>query len=165
MVLVLGNYLLGTLCLVANQSLELLIRFLSATRERLFLGISYDSLANFVAHGQLLVVLLLYGLLLFFFYKKTTLRIKIPEDPVIRGGLYLVVVPLAITSVLMAFLVALFGIGVFDPQVLQQIVTPFTNNPALLSVFGLFPVWILLHGLITVILTCEVSLSFKSESL
>lgn len=44
----LGNYILATLCLAANQSLDVLTQFLMTTPNLEILNISYENIVNFI---------------------------------------------------------------------------------------------------------------------
>lgn len=46
--IILGNYILATLCLAANQSLDLLVQFLSMTPTLKILGLSYEKISSFL---------------------------------------------------------------------------------------------------------------------
>lgn len=59
--IILGNYILGTICFALVECFDLLYTFLLQRSGEVFLGVSMDTWASFVANGDATFVLLFYG--------------------------------------------------------------------------------------------------------
>ena len=57
---ILGNYILGTLCLAANQSLGILIHFLQVSTLPSIAGFAPKELAEMLSTGSVAIIVILY---------------------------------------------------------------------------------------------------------
>lgn len=159
----LGNYILATLCLAANQSLDLLTQFLMTTPTLKILTFSYNDIATFIAGGKTSIVLILYLLLLFLMYQKSRIRITLPSDEILQKTFSLFLVPLTVVSLILTLEIVILGMNSLNPTSLQTLARSFTDNYYIIQFVVLTPVWILLHGLATVIITSEIKMSIKTD--
>ncbi|MDD3263113.1 MAG: hypothetical protein PHR61_04705 [Candidatus Absconditabacteria bacterium] len=159
----LGNYILATLCLAANQSLDVLVQFLMTTPNLEILNISYENIANFVIAGKTSIVLILYLLLLFLMYQKSRIRITLPGDEILQKTFSLFLVPLTVISLILTLEIVILGMNSLSPSSLETMARSFTNNYYIINFIVLTPVWILLHGLATVLITTEIKMSIKTD--
>lgn len=159
----LGNYILATLCLAANQSLDVLVQFLMITPNLEILNISYENIANFVVAGKTSIVLILYLLLLFLMYQKSRIRITLPGDEILQKTFSLFLVPLTVISLILTLEIVVLGMNSLSPSSLETMARSFTNNYYIINFIVLTPVWILLHGLATVLITTEIKMSIKTD--
>ena len=161
--IILGNYVLSGICLAATQSLDILVKFLQQTPDVKFFGLSYLNFADFLISGQTTIILALYIALLLLIYHKSKIRISIPEDEIIKKALYIVLVPLTILSVILTLQIAIMWINVINVSALQALADSLTKNPSLYLFITLTPVWILIHGLATVLITSEIKITIKTD--
>lgn len=160
--IVLWNYILGSICLAVSQSLQLLINFLNTSPELKFAGFTYKSLWLFFADGKTTIVLIVYVILLVVIYKNSKIHIYIPEDPAVQKWLFVVFVPLTVLSMILTLQIAIMGVNFINTDQLQLIANELTKTPALYTFLTMTPVWILLHGLVTVIITSEMKIGLKT---
>jgi len=159
----LGNYILATLCLAANQSLDVLVQFLMITPNLEILNISYENIANFIVAGKTSIVLILYLLLLFLMYQKSRIRITLPGDEILQKTFSLFLVPLTVISLILTLEIVILGMNSLNPDSLETLARSFTNNYYIINFIVLTPVWIFLHGLATVLITTEIKMSIKTD--
>jgi len=159
----LWNYILATLCLAANQSLDVLVQFLVRTPASKILSISYDNLANFVTSGKTSIVLILYLLLLFLMYQKSKIRITLPSDEILQKTFSLFLVPLTVISIILTLEIVVLGMNSLNPSSLEILARWFTNNYYIINFVVLTPVWVFLHWLATVLITSEIKMSIKTD--
>ncbi len=161
--IILGNYILGILCLAANQSITILITFLESTPTLKALGFTYQDLATFLQNGKITIVLVLYILFLLLLYSKSKIRISLPDDEILKKSLYIILVPLCVTSIILTFEIVLMGINSIDTQSLQKLAFSLTTNDYLYQFITLTPLWILIHGVATVLITSEIKMNIKTD--
>jgi hypothetical protein len=77
--------------------------------------------------------------------------------------LYLVLVPLTVLSVILTLQIAIMWINVINISALQAFADWITKNPSLSLFITLTPVWILIHGLATVLITSEIKITIKTD--
>ena len=161
--IILGNYVLSGICLAATQSLDILVKFLQQPPDTKFFGLSFSNFADFIANGQTTIILVLYIALLLLIYHKSKIRISIPEDEIIKKALYLILVPLTVLSVILTLQIAIMWINVINISALQALAEWITKNPSLYMFITLTPVWILIHGLATILITSEIKITIKTD--
>ncbi len=159
----LGNYILATLCLAANQSLDVLVQFLTSTPTLKILTFSYNDIASFVTWGKTSIVLIFYLLLLFLMYQKSRIRISLPSDEILQKTFSLFLVPLTVISVILTLEIVILGMNSLNPSALDILARSFTTNYYIVQFIVLTPVWIFLHGLATVLITTEIKMSIKTD--
>ncbi|AHB41787.1 hypothetical protein P148_SR1C00001G1007 [candidate division SR1 bacterium RAAC1_SR1_1] len=159
----LGNYILATLCLAANQSLDILIQFLITTPTLKILTFSYNDIATFITGGKTSIVLILYLILLFLMYQKSKIRITMPNDEILQKTFSLFLVPLTVISFILTLEIVILGMNSLNPASLETLARGFTSNYYIIQFIVLTPVWILLHGLATVLITSEIKMSIKTD--
>lgn len=159
----LGNYILATLCLAANQSLDILVNFLATTPTLKILTFSYTDIANFISSWKTSIVLILYLVFLFLMYQKSKIRITMPNDEILQKTFSLFLVPLTVISFILTLEIVILGMNSLSPTSLQTMASSFTNNNYIIQFIVLTPVWILLHGLATVLITTEIKMSIKTD--
>lgn len=150
--IVMGNYLLSSICLAASNSIDSLISRLAANSEsRGILGISFSRFESFMSDGKTIMVLLLYIGLLFVLFKRSKLSIRLPDDDLTQKVLMVVMVPLTVISMVLALQIAVLGMKIVDVDQLQDFASVFSKSGTFLYTFVILtPLWMLLHGLITV---------------
>jgi len=108
---ILGNYILSSICLAATQSLALLVDFLNKTPDLKFAGISYDALGRFLLNGNTTIVLIIYITLLVVIYRTSKIHITLPSDDALKKMLHLIFVPLTVISIILTLQIALLGLN------------------------------------------------------
>ncbi|MEI7563804.1 MAG: hypothetical protein WCJ39_09605 [bacterium] len=160
---ILGNYILSSICLAASQSLDILNTSLQATPEATFAGLKYASIQSFLANGQTTIILIIYILLLLLIYKNSKIHIVLPSDDVSQKLLQFFLVPLSVISMIFTLQIVLMGVQFINVQNIQSMLTFVSSNPYIIKFFSLTPVWLLLHGIATIIITSEFKISIKTD--
>lgn len=161
--IILGNYILATLCLAANQSLDLLVQFLSMTPNLKTLGLSYEKISSFLVQWKMSIVLILYLLLLFLMYHKSKIRITFPSDEILKKTFSLFLVPLTVISFVLTLEIVVLGMNSLNPTNLDLLARSFTNNIYIIQFVVFTPLWIFIHWLATVLITSEIKMSIKTD--
>jgi len=161
--IILGNYILSSICLAAGQSISLLVETMKKTPELSFMGFSYDKIANFLNDGNMTIVLIIYIVLLFVIYKTSKIRIGLPNDEAIRKMLQLIFVPLTVISMILTLQIAILGINGINIAAISNVAQMVANNTYMFQFVSLTPVWILLHGIVTILITSEFKISVKTD--
>ena len=160
--IILGNYILSTICIAASQSIGLLVDFLNKTPDLKFAGFSYNSLATFFADGKTTIVLIIYVILLVVVYKNSSIKISVPTDQWTQKLLFIFLVPLTVISMILALQIVIMWVNVINVDQIQAIAWSFSNNVAIYKFIALTPVWLLLHGLATILITSEMKVGIKT---
>ena len=105
------------------------------------------------------IILILYVVLVVLVFKKSKITINLPMDEASKKMMQIVFVPLTIVSILLTLQIALMGMDVTNLQSLTWLGTTISTNPYVMIYFSLTPVWILLHGIVTIFLTSEMKVS------
>jgi len=160
--IVLGNYILWSICLAASQSIDVLVNFFASNPELKFAGITHKNLWVFFADGKMTIVLVLYIALLVVIYKTSKIYVHLPEDPALNKWLYVLFVPLTVLSMILTLQIAIMWINGVSVWQLQLLGKWFSNNPGIYTFLTMTPVWILLHGLATILITSEFKIGLKT---
>ena len=161
--IILGNYILATLCLAANQSLDLLVQFLSMTPTLKILGLSYEKISSFLVQWKMSIVLIFYLLLLFLMYHKSKIRISFPTDEILKKTFSLFLVPLTVISIILTLEIVILGMNSLNPTNLELLAREFTNNMYIIRFVVFTPLWLFIHWLATVLITSEIKMSIKTD--
>jgi hypothetical protein len=121
------------------------------------------TLANFFSNGKTTIVLILYILLIVLVYKKSKIHISLPMDEASRKMTQIIFVPLTVISIVLTLQIALMGMEVTNLQSLTWLGGTISTNPYVMMYFSLTPVWILLHGIVTIFLTSELKVSAQTD--
>ena len=121
------------------------------------------TLANFFTNGKMTIVLILYILLIVLVYKKSKIHISLPMDEASRKMTQIIFVPLTVISIILTLQIALMGMEVTNIQSLSRLGETISTNPYIIMYFSLTPVWILLHGIVTIFLTSEMKVSTQTD--
>lgn len=157
----LGNYILAIICLAANQSLDILTEFLMRFSTLTILNISYESISNFIIGGKTSIVLILYLILLLLLFQKSKIRTILPNDEILKKTFSLFLVPMTVISLILTLEIVILWINSLNPIALDVLARSFTDNYYIIQFIVLTPVWVLLHWLLTVLLTTEIKFSMK----
>ena len=129
------------------------------------MGMSYKTIASFFTNGSTTIILILYVILLVLIYKKSKIRIIVPMDEASKKMLQIILVPLTVISMVLTLQIALMGINVTNIVSIQNLATIISTNPYIVKFISLTPVWILLHGIVTIIITSEFKISIKTDEI
>lgn len=161
--IILGNYILSSICLAASQSINLAVEALKKTPELSVIGFSHDKLANFLNDGNMTIVLILYAILLVVVFRTSKIKISLPDDEAIKKMLMIIFVPLTIISMILTLQIAILGINGISINALSNIAEAVANNPYIFQFVTLTPVWILLHGIVTILITSEFKIHVQTD--
>jgi hypothetical protein len=75
----------------------------------------------------------------------------------------IIFVPLTVISIILTLQIALMGMEVTNIQSLSWLGETISTNPYIIMYFSLTPVWILLHGIVTIFLTSELKVSAQTD--
>jgi hypothetical protein len=161
--IILGNYILGTICFSVSLGIDNLIVYLQGLGDQRFAWFAATWRATFFANWHATIVLLLYILLLFVLYKKSTISIRLPSDSVIQKTLYIFFIPLALTSVILTLYILLRGSGIISPAVLADWSASSSLLTLVAHIFSLTPLWIAVHGIATLLITAEIPMRVETD--
>jgi len=161
--IILGNYILGTICFSVSIGIDSLIIYLQGLGDQRFAWFASTGWATFFDNGHATIVLLLYLILLFILYKKSTISIRLPSDGVIQKMLYLVFIPLALTSVILTLYILLWGSGIVSPAILAAWAESSSLLTLISQIFSLTPLWIAIHGIATLLITAEIPMRVETD--
>ena len=108
--ILLGNYILSSICLAASQSIQLAITTLNKTPDLKLMGIAYPKVASFLQNGSMTIILILYIILLVVVYKTSKIKISLPDDEAIKKMLQILFIPLTVISMVLSLQIAILGI-------------------------------------------------------
>jgi len=161
--IILGNYILGTICFSVGIGIDNLIIYLQWLGDQRFAWFAATWWSTFLDNGHATIILLLYLILLFILYKKSTISIRLPSDGVIQKMLYLVFVPLALTSVILTLYILLWGSGIISLAILTEWSASNSFLTVVSQIFSLTPLWIALHGIATLLITAEIPMRMETD--
>ncbi len=161
--IVLGNYILTSICLAASQSLKLATNWMEKNPNLETLGIGNTKFANFLHNGETTIIMGIYIILLVIVYRTSKIRIRLPNDEAIKKMLQLIFVPLTIISMVLTLQIVLLGMDGITITSVGQIAETVANNPYMFQFVSLTPVRILLHGLLTIFITSEFKVKVDTD--
>jgi len=161
--IILWNYILGILCLAANQSINILVNFLNTTPYSKIIWIQFGNISTFLADSKMWIVLVLYILFLLLLYYKSKIRVNLSDDEILKRSIYLILVPLCVMSIILTLEIVILGIDSINLQILQKLANWLTTNVYLHGFITMTPVWILIHGIATVLITTEIKMNIKTD--
>gem|GEM_PF-1895550 len=109
--IILGNYILTSICLAASQSINLAVETMKKTPDLTFMGFGYDKVANFLNNGSMTIILIMYVILLVIVYRTSKIRIVLPADEALKKMLQLIFVPLTVISMVLTLQIVLLGMN------------------------------------------------------
>ena len=160
---ILGNYILSSICLAASQSINLAIEAMKKTPDLTFMGFWYDKVANFLSNGSMTIVLILYIVLLILIFKTSKIKISLPDDEALKKMLQIIFVPLTVISMVLTLQIAILGINGINVSAITSIANAVANNPYMFQFVSLTPVRILLHGIVTILITSEFKVRVQTD--
>lgn len=161
--IILGNYILSSVCLAASQSMNLAVEAMRKTPDLSLMGFSYDKVANFLSNGNMTIVLILYIILLIVIFRTSKIKISLPDDEAIKKMLMLLFVPLTVISMILTLQIAILGINGISITALSIIAKTVANNPYMFQFVSLTPVRLLLHGIVTILITSEFKVRVETD--
>ncbi len=160
---ILGNYILSSICLAASQSITLAVQIMLKTPDLKFMGFTYDKIAKFLDNWSMTIILIAYIILLFIIYRSSKIRIALPGDEAIKKMLQILFVPLTVISMVLTLQIVILGMSGININSISGIASAVTNNPYMYQFISLTPVWMLLHGIITILITSEFKVSVQTD--
>lgn len=161
--IILGNYILSSICLAASQSINLAVEYMTKTPELKFMGFTYEKVANFLNNGNMTIVLIIYIVLLIVIFRTSKIKIGLPDDEAIKKMLQIVFVPLTVISMVLTLQIAILGINGINVAGIASIAKTVANNPYIFQFVSLTPVRILLHGIVTILITSEFKVRVQTD--
>ncbi len=156
--LLLGNYIITGIVFAMGFALEGLLVYLG-NHEVTLLWFDATSLSTLVNNGKLTLQVAAYGLGLFFWYQHGTINIQTPHDEVKRKGLLLLIVPLCVLGVLLSLGIILLWNHITDLVRIQKMIP---DNSQIQAIIFNIPVWIMLHGMVTFLISLDIKFLKKS---
>lgn len=161
--IILGNYILSSICLAAWQSINLAVEAMKKTPELTFMGFWYDKVANFLSNGNMTIVLILYVVLLVIIFRTSKIKISLPDDEALKKMLQIIFVPLTVISMVLTLQIAILGMNGINVSAISSIANAVANNPYMFQFVSLTPVRILLHGIVTILITSEFKVRVQTD--
>jgi len=109
------------------------------------------------------IVLILYVVLLFVIFRTSKIRIGLPNDEAMRKMLQIIFVPLTVISMILTLQIAILGINGINISAISEIAQTVANNPYMFQFVSLTPVRILLHGIVTILITSEFKVRVQTD--
>jgi len=160
---ILGNYILSSICLAASQSINLAVDTMKKAPDLTTLWFWNEKFANFLDNGSMTIILILYVMLLVIIYRTSKIKISLPGDEAIKKMLQLIFVPLTVISMVLTLQIVLLGMDGININAISNIATAVANNPYMFKFVSLTPVWILIHGLLTIFITSEFKVRVETD--
>ena len=160
---ILWNYVLWIICMATSQSIDILTNFFNENINLSFFWLWYDTLASFFSSWKVTLVLLLYAVWLVIIYKKSTISIRFPADANIMKAIQILLVPMTVLSMILTLQMAILWINMIDADKLKEIVSHFTTSWYLYDFLRLWPVWLLVHGILTTVISSELKIAVKTS--
>ena len=161
--IVLGNYILSSICLAAGQSIHIAAQYMRTTPELTFMGFGHEKFANFLSDGSTTIILILYIILLIIIFRTSKIKIKLPQDEALKKMLQIVFVPLTVISMVLTLQIVLLGMNGINITAISNLANIVNNNIYMFKFVSLTPVRILLHGLITIFITSEFKIKVETD--
>jgi len=154
---------LSSICLAASQSIVLAVEMMKKTPELTFMGFGYDKVANFLHDGSMTIILIIYVILLVIIFRTSKIKISLPDDEALRKMLQIIFVPLTVISMVLTLQIVILGMNGINVSGIASIASAVANNPYMFQFVSLTPVRILLHGIITIIITSEFRVRVQTD--
>lgn len=161
--IILWNYILSSICLAASQSINLAVETMKKTPDLTFMGFGYDKVANFLNNGSMTIILIVYIILLVVIFRTSKIKIGLPDDEALKKMLQIIFVPLTVISMVLTLQIAILGMDGISITTISSIANAVANNPYMFQFVSLTPVRILLHGIVTILVTSEFKVSVKTD--
>lgn len=161
--IILGNYILSSICLAASQSINLAVEYIKKTPELTFMGFSYTKIANFLGNGSMTIILILYIILLIVIFKTSKIKISLPDDEAIKKMLQILFVPITVISIILTLQIAILGIDGINISTISSIANMVANNIYMFTFVSFTPVRILIHGIVTILITSEFKIRVQTD--
>jgi len=154
---------LSSICLAASQSINLAVETMKKTPDLTFMGFGYDKVANFLNNGSMTIILIVYIILLVVIFRTSKIKIGLPDDEALKKMLQIIFVPLTVISMVLTLQIAILGMDGISITTISSIANAVANNPYMFQFVSLTPVRILLHGIVTILVTSEFKVSVKTD--
>ncbi|MFA7284764.1 MAG: hypothetical protein WC004_02995 [Candidatus Absconditabacterales bacterium] len=151
---VVGNYILGVICLAVNNVISLAINYIN-TMQINNPNASYSQLQTFLVTGKTGIILVFYLILLIILLTKTKIHVETSHMPLPKSGIMAVMVIMTVVSVLLTIAIAVRGIQIIDYAQVVNIAKYFLQYPLLYNLIQYIPLVLLIHGLATLYLISE----------
>jgi phosphoglycerol transferase MdoB-like AlkP superfamily enzyme len=161
--IILGNYILSSICLAAGQSINLAVETMKKTPELTFMGFGYTKVANFLDNGSMTIILILYIILLIVIFRTSKIRISLPDDEALKKMLQIIFVPLTVISMVLTLQIAILGMNGINITAISSVANAVANNPYMFQFVSLTPVRILIHGIVTILITSEFKVRVQTD--
>ena len=107
--LILGNYVIATICLAFGACINTRAAQLLTTPQMMFLKISYQGYANFLQQGQLTFILILFAILVTIVYTSSQINVSTMQGENSEKLYYILLIPFTLLSFIFALYIALSG--------------------------------------------------------
>lgn len=161
--LIVANYILASIGFSISMGIDALITYLESMWSVRFVGITADSWANFFLNGHATIVFLIYILLLIRVYKRSTLSRSVSIHHPLHRTAYVFLVPLTLLSFILTFYILARGSGILSVDILQSRSTSSPIFSVLANILSLFPVWVVIHGLLILLLSVRKTVHFDAD--
>lgn len=163
--IIVHNYLLSAICLATSLSLDIMSYYWSLHLKQIVgFWISREQLIYIIKQGKITFVLALYVIMMIILFAKSKLSITMPTNQHAAVLIKILLIPLTVISALITLSVAILGSTITHIPELRKIAEMFVQNPLLYFFIGLLPVRILIHGVVTIILTADLKIQYSEPS-
>lgn len=153
--IIIWNYLLIVISIWLNIWIDILIFFIDQNIIHLS---SPDKIINNLLNLKSILIIFIYFILLVLIFYKSNLGITFDINKFFKFLLTLFFAPLAIISILTSLSIAVLWTKLLNSKWIIELATQFKNNIIVYYLILLFPLWLILPGLITIVASTNISL-------
>lgn len=161
--IILGNYILSSICLAGSQSIHIAVNNMKQSPESTILWLSFSKFANFLEKSDTVIILISYIILFIIVYKTSKIKIRLPDDEAIKKIVQIIFVPLTIISIILTLQIIFLWMDNINIAGLWDTIATITSNPYIIKFINFTPVWILLHGIATILITSEFKVKVETD--
>jgi len=109
------------------------------------------------------IILILYIILLVVIFRTSKIKISLPDDEALKKMLQIIFVPLTVISMVLTLQIAILGMDGINISAISGVANAVKNNVYMFQFVSLTPVRILLHGIVTILITSEFKVRVQTD--
>jgi len=153
--IIIWNYIISIIIIWTNLGINLIIKCLDSGL------INYqnpDKLINLLLNIRQILILSLYFILLIWTFYKSKLWVNFPENKIVKLFLSILFAPLTVINILTTLSIVILWNKILNPQQIIEFAEKLKSNPIIYKIILLFPLWLVLPGIVVIILSSEIKI-------
>ncbi len=153
--IIIWNYIISIIIIWTNLGINLIIKCLDSGL------INYqnpDKLINLLLNIRQILILSLYFILLIWAFYKSKLWVNFPENKIVKLFLSILFAPLTVINILTTLSIVILWNKILNPQQIIEFAEKLKSNPIIYKIILLFPLWLVLPGIVVIILSSEIKI-------